>query len=117
MSDWNRDSLTEEFRGIALKSEREGIYWSQKAAKGVMGADVNHDRALAEFYVYNYLHGKSFLVSRDALLAELRVFKDVRTHISGAFNQDLFQEVRERILSGLISHFEADAAAEADQID
>jgi len=58
-----------------------------------MGTEVNHDHALSEFYVYNDLHGRAFLKSRDALIAEPHELREIRHTATEAFDQDRFQAV------------------------
>ena len=111
MSDWDEKAISAEFRRKALSAEDQRAYWSGQARQGSMGAEVNHDDALSEFYVYNYLHGKLFLASRRALLAELKEFRDIEQIDTGAFDQDRFRKAHRRIVDSLIDRFEAEQEA------
>jgi len=108
MSDWDEKEISAEFRRKALRAEEQGVSCSERARMGVMGAEVDHDHALSEFFVYDYLQGRKFLKSRAALLSELRHFRNMRQTPTGAFDQNRFQEVRDRIVDQLIERFEAE---------
>src|SRR4029453_2588389 len=97
MSDWDEKAISDEFRRKALSAEDQRVFLSGQAKRGSMGAEANHDHALSEFYVYNYLHGKLFLVSRRALLAELKEFRDIEQIDTTAFDQDRLKEAHRRI--------------------
>ena len=70
MGDWNAKAVSERFRAHAEELERRILELRAKlSASPVYEFDL--DVALGEFYVYNYIHGKTFLGSRESFCAEL----------------------------------------------
>ena len=58
-----------------------------------------YDDHLAKFSVYNYLHGRASLASRDSLLVELAELKNIPSPLqSEAFVQERFERHRQAYL-------------------
>ena len=66
-----------------------------------------YDETLAEFWVFNYLHGRTFLSTRETLLAELRAFVSTPATPHDAYEMDRFRSFRQRVIESLISRFES----------
>ena len=69
--DWDVESVSRSFQYRADSTDR----YLQEIGPKVQNRpayEIVYDMHLAEFWVYNYLHGKTFLQSRDTLVAELR---------------------------------------------
>ena len=66
-----------------------------------------HDEHLAKFYVYNYLHGRTCLSSRDELLAELKRMLELSVSDTSAYDADQFERFRVSYINELIRRYEA----------
>jgi hypothetical protein len=67
---WNSEELSAQYRHQAEDAER---YLAEARGKWKRSRSYEHvfDEHMARFYVYNYLHGRTFLETREALLNEL----------------------------------------------
>lgn len=67
-----------------------------------------HDEALAEFHVFNRLHGRNFLKTPAALLAELHTMKVKGDKIPAAriFDRSLFEHARLMEIDFLMKHLQ-----------
>jgi hypothetical protein len=68
---WNPESMSRSFISAAEDAERYMKQCKSKVAQTDRYKEL-HDEHLAKFYVYNYLHGRTFLETREQFLAELR---------------------------------------------
>jgi hypothetical protein len=66
-----------------------------------------HDEALAEFYVYHRLHGRTFLATPEDLITELRSMKtlDFKSHCS-AYDPECFEQTRLLVIDELLLKIE-----------
>lgn len=103
MTVWDAEAMSKLFISEAENAERQ---LRQAAAKAKMNRSFEHvhDQHLARYYVYNYLHGRSFLFSRETLLDELRVLAKTRfTTPHEVYDAQRFEEFRQCYISGLIN--------------
>jgi hypothetical protein len=105
---WDPKILSEEFLAKTQACER---YLDEIKAKlhVTRSFELIFDEALAEFYVFNYLHGKPFLATRDQFLAGLRgLLKMEVPKALGILDFERFKVVRQNIIENLIRRFEKD---------
>ena len=106
MKIWNPESLSSQFLSVAESAERYMLECKMKAATSEAHKAL-HDEHLAKFYVFNYLHGRTFLATRDAFLSELRSFLHAQpTAPHEAFNGDHFLAWRQRFITNIIREME-----------
>lgn len=105
-SKWNAESLSNEF---LRKAEGADHYLREIRTKvgRTKTYELIYDQTLAEFWVFNYLHGKTFLNSRIDLVAELRRLLEVQATPHDAYELKRFQECRKRTIESLIERFES----------
>ena len=105
---WDPESLSQEFLAKARACEQ---YLDEVRIKLHLtrSYELIFDEALAEFHVFNSLHGKPFLATRDQLLAELRdlVEKEI-PKVLGILDFERFKMVRQNLIENLIHRFEGD---------
>lgn len=103
MNPWNPESLSKRFETTALSAERymEECKWKVSRTDSYKAL---HDEHLAKFYVYNYIHGRTFLDSPKSFLAEMNSFlMYTETSPGEAFDAECFLEWRKRYIMGLIA--------------
>jgi hypothetical protein len=108
---WDPERLSQEF---LVKTEACERYLDEIKAKlhVTRSFELIFDEALAEFYVFNGLHGKPFLATRDQFLAGLRgLLKTEVPKVLGIFDFERFKVVRQNIIENLIRRFEKDEAS------
>jgi hypothetical protein len=108
---WDSEKLSQEFFAKAKTCER---YLDEIRAKlhVTRSFELIFDEALAEFYVFDYLHGKPFLATRDQFLAGLRgLLKMEVPKALGILDFERFKVVRQNIIENLIRRFEKDDAS------
>src|ERR1700726_559789 len=103
---WDRARLHSEFLSKANNAhdyldEVRGKIKRNRSYEGI------HDMTLAEFYVYNTLHGKLFLEDRNALLGALTDLLATDPPRDQVFDQERYSHHFAAILRGLISRFQA----------
>jgi hypothetical protein len=103
---WDAGALNREFLARAENSER---YLKEVETKLRLNRsyEVIYDQTMAEFYVFNYFHGRSFLLTRESFLAALREF--VESDVAKPpliFDFNRFLGFRKNIARGLIERFE-----------
>jgi hypothetical protein len=104
--EWDADVLSAEFLRAAERAAAR-MQECRSRARTSPGHKGAYDEALAEFYVYNRLHGRTFLASRDALLDELRSMKGLPVaRGSSAYEEDRFERLRLAEINRLIRRFE-----------
>jgi len=71
---WNLEELSARYLHQAEDAER---YLAEVRGKLKRNRSYEHvfDEHIARFYVYNYLHGRTFLQTREELLRELEAMK------------------------------------------
>lgn len=67
MKEWNAESISGRLQRIANEANKY-LHEVQGKAESRITYQHVHDEYLAKYYVYNYLHGRTFLASRGALL-------------------------------------------------
>ena len=105
MEHWDTDRISETFRSIAIKAERD---YSEVRRKVKLNPSYKmiYDEHLAKFYVYNYLHGKLFLSSREQLVEELQRMLSYEVIPSPeCYDLDRFERYRQACINGEISKF------------
>ena len=89
MQDWRPEEMSSRFLAIAEQSEHR---LQELQAKLHTSTVYKHefDEVLAAFFVYNYLHGRTYLETRAAFCAELqRMLKNIPNPFEG--NQERFE--------------------------
>jgi hypothetical protein len=105
---WDPERLSLEFLAKAEACERslDEIRTKLHLTKSF---ELIFDEALAEFYVFNSLHGKPFLATRDQFLVGLRgLLKMEVPRVLGILDFERFRVVRQNIIENLIRRFEGD---------
>jgi hypothetical protein len=105
---WDPERLNQEFLAKTKACER---YLDEIKAKlhVTRSFELIFDEALAEFYVFNSLHGKPFLATRDQFLAGLKdLLKKEVPKALGILDFERFKVVRQNIIENLILRFEKD---------
>lgn len=103
---YDQKSVSDSFLWAATEAER---YLNEVRGKLKRTRSYEHvfDDHLAKFYVYNYLHGRTFLESQASFLAELRSIKGAPFPApSEAFDAQWFERCRQSYLAALIERFE-----------
>ena len=107
MSAWDPDTLTRRFLHQAEDAER---YLREVRDKIKANPSYEHiyDDHTARFYVFNYLHGKTFLATRKTLLEELQSLLDATINPGAdAYDKDRFERYRRSYIERLIEEFSA----------
>jgi hypothetical protein len=105
---WDPERLNQEFLAKTKACER---HLDEVKAKlhVTRSFELIFDEALAEFYVFNSLHGKPFLATRDQFLAGLRGLLQMEIpKVLGILDFERFKTVRHNIIENLIHRFEKD---------
>ncbi len=80
MKSWDKNTISEQYRLQAEEAER---YLNEIKLKA--GDDPSYklisDEHLARFYVFYYLHGRTFLKTKELLLSELQQMLNADVHI------------------------------------
>ncbi len=103
--DWNLESISHSFLIAAQMSEN---YLNEIRPKLVSQPTYKllYDEHLATFYVYNYLHGRTFLESKATLIKELKRMKENPNIASEAIVKEhylnFYTKTIDSILDGLI---------------
>ena len=105
---WDPKRLSQEFLAKARACER---YLDEIKTKlhVTRSFELIFDEALAEFHVFNSLHGKPFLATRGQFLVGLRglLEKEIPKGI-GILDLERFKVVRQNLIENLIRRFEGD---------
>jgi hypothetical protein len=70
-----------------------------------------HDEHLAKFYVFNYLHGRTFLDSRESLLRELNTMLRQPVSTTEAYDADRFETYRKSYITELMKKYECSSTS------
>jgi hypothetical protein len=101
---WDREGLHSEF----LRKAQNAITYVEEVrvnAKSNRSYERLHDEALAEFYVYNYLHGRSFLATKGETVAALEVLAATPAPTERVFDSQHFIGHRIRLIRVLLDRF------------
>jgi hypothetical protein len=114
---WNPAALSREF---LLKAENAERYLMKLRTKLDCGEfyKTMYDETLADLYVYNYLHGRTFLKTKNSLLAALREFiviDGLRPY--DVFDFELFLMFRKNNVKCLIDRFKRDRKTKLERHD
>ena len=102
---WNPAFIS---NGFLFQAEDADRYLSQVGRKVRISPSYRFifDEHLARFYVFNYLHGRHFLSSREALLKELKRLSAAPFPAPAeAYDPERFEHFRKQYLAQLISRF------------
>lgn len=103
---WDAGALNREFLTRAENAERY-LKEVETKLRHNKSYEAIYDQTMAEFYVFNYFHGRSFLLTRESFLASLRDFVEsdaAKPPLIFDFNR--FLSFRKNIAHGLIQRFE-----------
>ncbi len=105
---WDPERLSQEFLAKAEACERS-LDEIKTRLHMTRSYELIFDEALAEFYVFNSLHGKPLLATRDQFLAGLRGLLEMEIPKGlGILDFERFKVVRQNIIENLIRRFERD---------
>lgn len=101
---WNPEKLSQLFISQAGEAERY-----MKEVKSKISRTDNYkpifDEHLAKFYVYNYLHGRTFLESRELLLNELKHMLSYEIKPPDCYDLVNFERYRKFYINQLIAEY------------
>jgi hypothetical protein len=106
MSDWSAESLSDRFLRDAERTEARYVECRAKVPRSQSYKRL-HDEALAEFYVANRLHGRTFLASKERLSCELSNMLVEEFRNANAFDYEVFIETYRAEVRRLIAEFGA----------
>ena len=101
MTSWDAVSLNKRFKFAAGSAETSWQTIGPTMGKGT-GHQAAYDMKKAEYMVFNHLHGRDFVNSREALLAELRNMRAHPPEDNGVNDEALFRNTYERTIASLI---------------
>jgi hypothetical protein len=104
MINWNAEALSKRFLAHAEDAES---YLKEVRVKVKTNSSYQHihDDHLARYYVFNHMHGRTFLASSDALLKVLHSMATDPPAPREAYDQETFEHYRQQYLTQLISEF------------
>jgi hypothetical protein len=99
---WDPEAVSQRFlRAAATAEDYLREVRSKIASQPTYG--TTHDQTLAEYYVYNHLHGRTWLDTRETLLTRLRDMIHERLQmVSEAQDIEAFHRFRRRLLEHLV---------------
>ena len=98
---WNADELSRSFKARAVKADRYLLELREKIRRND-SYKVISDQTLAEFYVYDPLWERTFLATRELLLAELAEMKEADPNPPQAYDRGMFRDAYDNTLADLI---------------
>ena len=101
---WDADALSNRFELWARQRERDYIQSRSRISRSDY-YKRQHDEELAEFWVYNYIHGKIFLGSQEAFVRELNRLSIDTPTVSAAFDEDVFKRHYNLTVQRLLDEF------------
>ena len=105
MDKWDKGALSKQFLFQAEDAERY-LRQVRIKVKSNKSYECVHDEHLARFYVYNYLHGRTFLISRKELLDELRSLANTPLRTPhDAYDAQRFESYRQSYIAELMRQF------------
>lgn len=93
MKEWDRDRISESYLRQAQEAERYCNEVRGKIKK-TTSYEAIFDEHMAKFHVYNYLHGRTFLESKESLLSELSKMFSQEVTSGECFDHDRFKSWR-----------------------
>jgi hypothetical protein len=107
---WDAESLSKSYQWQAKDAERY-LGTLKEKIKHNKSYERIYDEHLARFWVYNHLHGRTFLGSKDALLRELEAMRSTpQTVPNGSYDPDRFKRFFDTCLEKVIQDVTAMAA-------
>lgn len=104
---WDPESMSPSFVFAAESAERYMLECKSKLSRSDRYKEL-HDEHLAKFYVFNYLHGRTFLQTREKFIAELeRMLGEDYAPPHEAFDPQIFTTWRRRYIQNLIDTHKA----------
>lgn len=100
--DWDIESISHSFLIAAQMSENYLNEIKPKLSSRPT-YELLFDEHLATFYVYNYLHGRTFLESKNSLLNELSRMKENPNIASEAIDKERYLNFYIKIIDSIIS--------------
>ena len=107
MSEWDANSLSESYERIADEAWRYCEEVKGKLSRTSSYEGV-YDEHMAKYYVYNYLHGKTFLHSKEALVKELSTMLSHTQKPMKCFDPSVFEKNRIYYIKYEIARFTSD---------
>ena len=103
--EWNLNSVNE---GFVLRGREAHLRLTEclAKAKNTSVYEVFADEAAAKASIYDYLDGRSFLHSREALLSALRELATMPPPRAEAFDHERYVQERLSIIDGLLREFD-----------
>ncbi|SPF52621.1 conserved hypothetical protein [Candidatus Sulfopaludibacter sp. SbA4] len=104
-SEWNANSVNESF---VYRGREAHLRLKECLAKAKNRSvyEFFADEAAAKASVYDYLEGRSFLHSREALLSALRELATIPPPRGEAFDHERYVQARLSIIDGLLKEFD-----------
>ena len=101
---WNQNELSQQFLCTAQSAE---MYLTEITPKARSNSTYRHlyDEYLAKFFVFNYLHGRTFLASREQLVAELGRMLDFTYPKCRAYDAAEFERFRRVYIQQLVTEY------------
>lgn len=104
--EWDIEMICDRFQHEAENTNRY-LNEVQTKAKSNFSYQQIYDEYLAKYYLYNYLHGRTFLGSQESLLLELDKLVDNPPKDVGAYDSGRFEDYYQQYIGGLIEEFSA----------
>jgi len=104
MEQWNAEQISNCFLRQAEEAERYCKEVKSKI-KTTTSYERIYDEHMAKFYVYNYLHGRSFLVNINQLITELETMLEYDVKPSEYYDLERFEEYRQLYINHEITRF------------
>jgi len=100
---WDRNTNSQQF---LAQAERAELYLDEVKVKVKSNPSyrVLHDQTLAEFYVYNHLHGRTCLQTRETFVRYLEELSAHPPTSAEAFDEARFVRHYSNTIRGLIEH-------------
>lgn len=101
---WNQNELSQQFLSAAQNAE---MYLAEITPKAKDNSAYRHlyDEHLAKFFVFNYLHGRTFLSSPKELVIELQRMLNIACPGSGAYDAVEFERFRRLYIQQLMTEY------------
>ena len=102
---WNQNQISKDFLHQAEDAERYLSEIRMKVKSNPAYEDLIDDH-LARFYVYNYLHGRSFLSSKKGLLSALQKMLRFEVKPRDCYDLEKFESSRKQYINHEITNLE-----------
>ncbi|MEO9805255.1 MAG: hypothetical protein ABJF04_18500 [Reichenbachiella sp.] len=103
MESWNPEHLSKSFLFQANEAERYCKEVKSKIDRTPTYKQV-FDEHLAKFYVFNYLHDRTFLETKELFIKELKNMLSFEVNNSGCFDFETFERYRKLYINQLINN-------------